>query len=150
MAVPLDTGGDDDEFLSVINTTPLVDVMLVLLIIFLITIPVVIKTIPVDLPKEANQPSQIPPGSVTISVTRAGTLFWNEQPLAGDAELSARLRDAGRIRPQPELRIRGDRAARYEPFARLLSACRRAGIEKVVFVTEPPAGGDQLTGTGSP
>jgi len=150
VAVPFDTGGDDDEFLSVINTTPLVDVMLVLLIIFLITIPVVIKTIPVELPKEANQPSQVPPGSVTITVTRAGMLFWNEQPLAGEDELSARLREASAGRPQPELRVRGDRAARYEPFAKLLSACRRAGIEKVVFVTEPPPRGDRPIGSSSP
>ena len=150
MATPIDSGGSGDEFLSVINTTPLVDVMLVLLIIFLITIPVVIKTIPVDLPKEANQPTQVPPGSVTITVTRAGVLFWNDQPLAGEDELSARLRDASGRRPQPELRVRGDRAARYEPIGKLLSACRRAGIARVVFVTEPPPRGDRPNGIDSP
>jgi biopolymer transport protein ExbD len=137
-----DSYESDEELVSLINTTPLVDVMLVLLIIFLITIPVVVQSVPVDLPKEANRPSQARPETITLAITRTGKLFWNNQPIADDDQLLGRLREAGALRPQPEVQLRGDRAARYEAIGKLLSACRRAGIGKVVFVTEPPARGE--------
>jgi biopolymer transport protein ExbD len=125
---------DDDEVISSINTTPLVDVMLVLLIIFLITIPVVTHTIPVQLPKETIQPLQTTPKSIVIAVNRDGDFFWNET-------LLARLKTVSVQTPQPEVHVRGDQSARYEFIGRVITECERAGIAKVSFITEPPARG---------
>ncbi|HLN24858.1 MAG TPA: biopolymer transporter ExbD [Patescibacteria group bacterium] len=133
--------GDDDQVLSAINTTPLVDVMLVLLIIFLITIPVVIRTVPVHLPQEASQPSQMPPHGITIAVDRDGHVFWNDTPLADDGALAERLAAAATLDPQPEIAIRGDRDGRFEPVGKVVSAAKRAGIAKLGFITEPPPHG---------
>ena len=134
-------GGDEDEMVSSINTTPLVDVMLVLLIIFLITIPVVTHTVPVALPKETNQPAQTKPETVTIAVTRDGGVFWNEQVVPDMAFLLARLQAIAPRKPQPEVQIRGDEFVRYEFVGRVVLTCQRAGITKVGFVTEPQRGG---------
>ncbi|PKU22512.1 ExbD/TolR family protein [Telmatospirillum siberiense] len=131
----------EDQMLSAINTTPLVDVMLVLLIIFLITIPVVTHSVPVALPKEVNQPTQTKPENVNISVDRDGGIFWNDQPLADVNTLFERLKEVAPREPQPEVHIRGDQAARYEFVGRVVMACQRAGIAKVGFITEPPAHG---------
>ncbi|EME70256.1 biopolymer transport protein [Paramagnetospirillum caucaseum] len=129
---------DGDEVMAAINTTPLVDVMLVLLIIFLITIPVVTHTVPLQLPKEANQPTVTQPGNVTIAVDHHGKVWWNEETVAGRAELTARLDAAATRAPQPEIHIRGDRDVAYEHVGRVLATAQKAGIAKVSFITEPP------------
>jgi biopolymer transport protein ExbD len=133
-------GEDDDEVISAINTTPLVDVMLVLLIIFLITIPVVTHTVPVQLPKQTVQPLQTQPKSIEIAVNRDGDFFWNEK-LIDAPTLLARLKDVSQQQPQPEVHVRGDQNARYEFIGHVVTACERAGIAKVSFITEPPARG---------
>ena len=131
---------DDDDLNSQINTTPLVDVMLVLLIIFLITIPVVIHNIPVELPKERNVPTQTKPDNVVIAIDRDGNVFWNNQ-FVDDAQLFRRLKEIAVKNPQPEVHIRGDREGRYEFVGRVVFNCQRAGILKIGFITEPPARG---------
>jgi biopolymer transport protein ExbD len=130
----------DDDLNSQINTTPLVDVMLVLLIIFLITIPVVIQNITLDLPKERNLPTQTKPENVVIAVDRDGNVFWNNQ-FVDDAQLFARLKEIAVKKPQPEVHIRGDREARYEFVGRVVFNCQRASILKIGFITEPPPRG---------
>jgi biopolymer transport protein ExbD len=127
----------DDELNAAINTTPLVDVMLVLLIIFLITIPVVIQSVPVELPKERNLPTQTKPENIVIAVDKDGTVFWNNQSV-DDARLLERLKEVAVRQPQPEVHIRGDREGRYEFVGRVVFACQRAGILKIGFITEPP------------
>jgi len=142
MAMNIGSGdGDEDEVVSSINTTPLVDVMLVLLIIFLITIPVVTHTIPVALPKETNIPRQTKPENIDISVNKDGDIFWNQQQVADSDALFQRLSKISTMKPQPEVHIRGDGQARYESVGRVLYQCTRAAIQKVSFVTEPPPKG---------
>ncbi|MBL0726300.1 biopolymer transporter ExbD [Piscinibacter sp. HJYY11] len=133
--------GDEDEVLSTINTTPLVDVMLVLLIIFLITVPVVTQNAPVALPKETNLARQTKPENIEISVTREGEVYWNNVAVADNNALVERLKKVSLMVPQPEVHIRGDEKARYESVGRVVYACQRAGIQKVSFVTEPPPRG---------
>ena len=140
MAVGSPDGGDE-EVISTINTTPLVDVMLVLLIIFLITIPVVTHTVPVTLPKEINIPTQTKPENVNISVTRDGDVYWGQEYIGDNEKLVARLKEVATRNPQPEVHIRGDLNARYEPIGRVVFDCQRAGIQKVGFITEPPPRG---------
>lgn len=140
MAMQIGNGEAEEEVVSAINTTPLVDVMLVLLIIFLITIPVVVQSTPVELPKETNQPTQTKPENIVISVSREGDTYWNTQ-LVSNAELLTKLKDVAVQKPQPEVHIRGDRGARYEAVGRVVYACQRAAIVKVGFITEPPARG---------
>jgi biopolymer transport protein ExbD len=140
IAIGQDNDGED-EVVSAINTTPLVDVMLVLLIIFLITIPVVTHTVPVDLPKQTALPRQTKPENINIAVTRNGDVYWNETRLAGNDELLSRLKAVAGAVPQPEVQIRGDADAIYEPIGRVFFACQRSGILKVGFVTEPPPRG---------
>jgi biopolymer transport protein ExbD len=134
-------GGEEDEVVSAINTTPLVDVMLVLLIIFLITIPVALHTVPVELPKETNQPRITKPENIDLSVTQAGDIYWNEQRVANNGELLARLKTISVVTPQPEVQIRGDGNAPYEYVGKIILACQRAGIMKIGFITEPPPRG---------
>jgi biopolymer transport protein ExbD len=136
-----DDGGGDDRVLSEINTTPLVDVMLVLLIIFLITIPVVITAIPVQLPKEVNQPRQTKPENITLSVNKDGDIYWNELLIPNTEALVDRLKKVSVLPVQPEVHIRGDGAARYESVGKIVFACQRAGIVKISFVIEPPPRG---------
>jgi biopolymer transport protein ExbD len=123
---------------SEINTTPLVDVMLVLLIIFLITIPVVVTSIPVKLPKETNQPRTSKPENIVLSVNKDGEIFWNELQIPSAAALTERLKKESVRVPQPEVHIRGDGAARYQSVGKTVYACQRAGIAKISFVIEPP------------
>ena len=132
------SSGGDDEVVATINTTPLVDVMLVLLIIFLITIPVVTHTVPVSLPKEATAPRQSKPENIVISIDRSGDVFWNRQPVADSDELFRRLSRAASATPQPEVHIRGDEQVRYEAVGRVLDQVRRAAIRNVSFITQPP------------
>lgn len=133
--------GGEDEAISTINTTPLVDVMLVLLIIFLITIPVVTHTIPVKLPAEVNQPYKTKPENINLSVNKEGEIFWNQQPVADQNALFEKLKVVAVQIPQPELHIRGDQQTRYESIGRVILTAQRAGIVKVGFITEPPARG---------
>jgi biopolymer transport protein ExbD len=132
--------GDEDEMNSTINTTPLVDVMLVLLIIFLITIPVVTASIPLELPKERNIPTQTKPENIVIAVNRDGEIFWGMEQVPDIEALVARLKTESVKEPQPEVHIRGDAEVRYEAVGRVVVAAQRAGIYKVGFITEPPAG----------
>ena len=139
MAMTVANPDADDDLVSDINTTPLVDVMLVLLIIFLITIPVVIQSRPVNLPKERNQPTQTRPENIVIAVNRDGDVFWNNQLIADEVNLLGRLKEVAVKLPQPEIHIRGDKDARYDFVGRVVFACQRAGILKIGFITEPPA-----------
>jgi biopolymer transport protein ExbD len=123
---------------STINTTPLVDVMLVLLIIFLITIPVVTQSIQLELPKERNVPTQTKPENILLAVSKEGDIYWGIQPIPNIDTLVERLKKEAVKEPQPEVHIRGDQEARYESVGRLVVACQRAGILKVGFITEPP------------
>jgi biopolymer transport protein ExbD len=133
--------GDDDDVVSSINTTPLVDVMLVLLIIFLITVPVVTQNAAVALPKEVNIVRQTKPENIEISVTKDGDVFWNAMPVADNNALVERLKKVSVLVPQPEIHVRGDEKSRYESVGRVVFACQRAGIQKISFVTEPPPRG---------
>lgn len=141
MAIGLGPGGEEDDTLvSSINTTPLVDIMLVLLIIFLITIPVVTHSVPVALPNEANQPTRTRPQNIVIAIDRDGGVFWNDVRIADPALLLGKLEERAVEQPQPEVHIRADKDARYEFVGRVVVACQRAGIAKVAFITEPQRG----------
>ncbi len=131
-------GDGDEEVISAINTTPLVDVMLVLLIIFLITIPAIIQNVAVDLPKERNLPTQTKPENILISVNKDGDIFWNQQLVPDTDALFEKLKVVAVIVPQPEVHIRGDENARYESVGRVVYTCQRASIMKIGFITEPP------------
>ncbi len=128
--------GEGAELNSTINTTPLVDVMLVLLIVFLIAVPVVLKTVPVQLPNVSNIPTQSKPENVVISVDAEGETYWNNVPITKE-EMLAKLRIEAPKKPQPEVHIRGDRTARYEPVGRVVAYCQKAGIVRVGFITSP-------------
>jgi biopolymer transport protein ExbD len=144
MGMNVGSSDDDDDggqMNSTINTTPLVDVMLVLLIIFLITIPVVTQSIRMELPKERNVPTQTKPENIVIQINREGELHWGMQRLSDVETLVTRLKAEAVKEPQPEVHIRGDLEVRYESIGRVIVACQRAGILKVGFITEPPAGG---------
>ena len=132
--------GDEDQMNATINTTPLVDVMLVLLIIFLITIPVVTQSIEMQLPKERNLPTQTKPENIVISVNRDGEVHWGMERLPDIETLVSRLKVESVKVPQPEVHIRGDAQVRYESVGRVVVAAQRAGIYKVGFITEPPPG----------
>ena len=134
-------GGDEDEVISTINTTPLVDVMLVLLIIFLITIPVVVQQVPLQLPKESNEPTQTKPENIVIAVNRDGDIFWNGALVKDTSSLLDRLKVIAVILPQPEVHIRADQDVRYEFVGRVVVTCQRASILKIGFITEPPVRG---------
>ncbi|MCA0239493.1 MAG: biopolymer transporter ExbD [Proteobacteria bacterium] len=138
MGMSVGAAGGVGKVTSEINTTPLVDVMLVLLIIFLITIPVVVTSVPVKLPKEVNQPRTSKPENIVLSVNADGEIYWNELRIANANALVERLKTQAQRDPQPEVHIRGDGAARYEAVGRVIFACQRAGIVKISFVTEPP------------
>lgn len=129
----------EDAVISTINTTPLVDVMLVLLIIFLITIPVVTTSIPVTLPKERVEVRESKPENIIISVDKDSKIFWYDSRVDSVDALVEKLKKVAHLQPQPEVQVRGDMAARYEGVGKVLLACQRAGISKVAFITEPPA-----------
>jgi biopolymer transport protein ExbD len=131
---------DEVTVMSNINTTPLVDVMLVLLIIFLITIPVINKTVKVDLPKAVNIPTQTKPENITIAVDKEGNIYWNDKGVPNRDALLAFIKEAAVRVPQPEIHIRGDKETRYEAIGRVMYAIQRGGIQKVGFLTEPDHG----------
>jgi len=139
MAMSVGSGGED-ELNSTINTTPLVDVMLVLLIIFLITIPVITKTVKVSLPKAANIPTETKPENITIAVDAQGNIYWNNEQIAGRDQLVEMVKAEAIKDPQPEIHIRGDSNSRYEDVGRVLYSVLRGGIVKVGFITEPDRG----------
>ena len=141
MAMNVGSAADDDEPISTINTTPLVDVMLVLLIIFLITIPVVVTSIPIELPKEKNEIRETKPENIVLSVDQAGAIYWNDLRIASTDALIDRLKKIAVLVPQPEVQIRGDGRAQYAGVGRIIYAVQRAGIAKVGFITEPPPRG---------
>jgi len=138
MSMSVGDPNGDDEVIAAINTTPLVDVMLVMLIIFLITIPVVTTSIPVTLPKERVEVRESKPENIIISVDPAGGIYWYESKVANVEALVDRLKKVAVAKPQPEVQIRGDLTSRYEGVGKILYACQRAGIVKVAFITEPP------------
>ena len=142
MAMNIGVAEDEDEeaLNSTINTTPLVDVMLVLLIIFLITIPVIRLAVPLLLPREINQPTQTKPDNIVIAVDREGNIYWGVIPMTYE-QLVDRLKSEAVKVPQPEVHIRGDLDARYESIGKVLTACQRAAILKVSFITQPPMRG---------
>ncbi len=128
---------DDDEVIGTINTSPLVDVMLVLLIIFLITIPVVTTSIKVELPKEQNVVREAKPDTVIISVNQAGQIYLYDTPVKTPGELVERLRKFAAMKPQPDVQIRGDAQSAFESVGRVMYAVQRAGITQVGFITDP-------------
>ena len=132
--------GDEPGVMANINTTPLVDVMLVLLIIFLITIPVINKTVKVDLPKAVNIPTQTRPENITVAVDKNGNIYWNDKSMPTRDDLLAYVKAAAVEKPQPEVHIRADKDSRYEAVGRVLYALQRGGIVKVGFLTEPDHG----------
>ena len=136
----MSVGEDSGGAIASINTTPLVDVMLVLLIIFLITIPVITKTVPVALPKAVNIPTQTKPENITVAVDKGGNIYWNDRRVSNRNELLGLVEGAAVRKPQPELHIRGDKDARYEDIGRVMYAIQRGGIVKVGFLTEPDHG----------
>jgi biopolymer transport protein ExbD len=129
--------GEEAEAMSDINVTPLVDVMLVLLIIFIITIRVIIQQVPVQLPKATNLPTQTKPENITIAVDKEGDIFWNTQKLTSTEDLKTHLRGIARQDPQPEVHIRGDSNVRYQFVGQVLVATQQIGIRKVAFITTP-------------
>ena len=129
--------GDEDEMNATINTTPLVDVMLVLLIIFLITIPVITQSVKVDLPQAANIPTQTKPENINIAVDAEGNIFWNTAQLPSQEALLERIKQIAVMDPQPEIHVRGHRDAQYEHIGRVIVTAQRGGIQKVGFITEP-------------
>ena len=139
MAMSVTSGGgapDTDEPMSEINTTPLVDVMLVMLIIFLITIPVITQSVKVELPKAANIPTQTKPENINLALDRQGNIYWNTSGVTPTVLLE-RLKVVAVMDPQPEIHVRGDRGTAYEHIGRVIVICQRGGISKVGFITEP-------------
>ena len=130
---------DDDDVIGTINTTPLVDVMLVLLIIFLITVPVVTHTVPVKLPEEKNSPYATTPENIQLSVNKKGDIFWSESYVPDKETLLAKLSEEAKKRPQPEVHIRGDQLTHFNAIDEVISTTKAAGIGKIAFVTTPPA-----------
>jgi biopolymer transport protein ExbD len=138
MTVGQDADNPEQEVMAAINTTPLVDVMLVLLIIFLITIPVVVQNVPLELPKERNVVTQTKPENIVISVNKDGDVFWGMEYMKDSKALFEKLKGIATIVPQPEVHIRADGNARYESVGRVVATLQRASILKIGFITEPP------------
>lgn len=133
--------GEENEIVSEINTTPLVDIMLVLLIIFLITIPVATHSIQVNLPERMSHLTMVKQGNIVLAVNADGQIYWNEQPLADVSVLNNKLAEIAALKPQPQIQIRGDINARYEFVGKVVEACQQAGITRVDFITQPPKPG---------
>ncbi len=140
MAMNVGSGSDEEPgVMATINTTPLVDVMLVLLIIFLITIPVITHTVPVKLPKANNIPTHNTPKDITIAVTKNGSIFWNNEQVKSDSQLLQKVEQVAIEVPQPAVHIRGDRDVDYKSIGHVLYELERGGMVKVDFITEPHA-----------
>jgi len=139
MSMSVPGSGGEDEVMSTINTTPLVDVMLVMLIIFLITIPVIVPTVKVDLPEPRNIATQTKPEDIPVSIDRDGVVYWRGGKVEDKAKLLELMVEQARLNPQPELHLKADRNARYENVARVLFIIQQSGLQKVAFLTEPKA-----------
>jgi biopolymer transport protein ExbD len=141
MAMTVGQGIEDaeQEVMAAINTTPLVDVMLVLLIIFLITIPAIVQQVPLVLPKERNVPTQTKPENIVIAINKDGDVFWNTTYLRDSKALFEKLKTVAVMVPQPEVHIRADEDTRYESVGKVVATLQRASIMKIGFITEPPA-----------
>jgi biopolymer transport protein ExbD len=140
MAMSVGGSGEEQSVMANINTTPLVDVMLVLLIIFLITIPVINKTVKVELPKAVNIPTQTKPENISVAVDKEGNIYWNDTRVPNKEQLLSHIKEAAVIKPQPEVHIRADKDAKFEAVGRVLYAIQRGGVVKVGFLTEPDHG----------
>jgi biopolymer transport protein ExbD len=127
---------NEDDFNPEINTTPLVDVMLVLLIIFIITIPVINHSVKLDLPRATSQPLEEKPQQINLSIDAQGKTFWNNEAIDA-AQLDARIAEAAKKQPQPELHLRAERTTQYEKVAQVMAAAQRGGLGKIGFVTDP-------------
>jgi biopolymer transport protein ExbD len=139
MSMSVPGSGGEDEVMSTINTTPLVDVMLVMLIIFLITIPVIVPTVKVDLPEPRNIATQTKPEDIPVSIDRDGNVYWRGGKVEDRAKLLELMVEQARMDPQPELHLKADKNARYENVARILFVIQQSGLQKVAFLTEPKA-----------
>ena len=140
MAMSVGSGSGEGQLNSTINTTPLVDVMLVLLIIFLITIPVITKTVKASLPKAANIATQTKPENITVAVDSQGNIYWNNEQVASRDQLIEMIKIEAVKDPQPEIHLRGDANARFEDIGKVIYSVQRGGIVKVGFITEPDRG----------
>ena len=138
MNVGSDSNSDEDQIMSEINTTPLVDIMLVLLIIFLITSPVVLKLQKINLPLDTNQTLKAKPENINIVVNKDGEMYWNQTKIKDTNALFDFLKVEAVKIPQPEVHVRGDQETRYEFIGKVIYTTQRAGIQKVGFITEPP------------
>jgi len=138
MGMSVGGGSGEEEVMSNINTTPLVDVMLVLMIIFLITIPAITQTVKMELPKAVNQATVAKPDDITVAIDTEGKVYWNVRPVTLE-ELLDRLKQEAVKVPQPEVHVRGDRNVRFEFIGRVMVMCQRAGIAKVRFISQPNA-----------
>jgi biopolymer transport protein ExbD len=141
MAITVGQGAESEEqeVMAAINTTPLVDVMLVLLIIFLITIPAIVHQVALELPKERNLPTQTKPENIVIAINKDGDVFWGMEYLRDSKALFDKLKKVAVMVPQPEVHIRADENTRYESVGKVVATCQRASILKIGFITEPPA-----------
>jgi biopolymer transport protein ExbD len=126
----------DDDFNPEINTTPLVDVMLVLLIIFIITIPVINHSVKIDLPRATSQPDDVKPENINLDIDAQGRIFWNSEAI-DTSQLNLRIATAAQKTPQPELHLRAERTTQYEKVAQVMAAAQSGGLSKIGFVTEP-------------
>ncbi|MDO9102208.1 MAG: biopolymer transporter ExbD [Candidatus Nitrotoga sp.] len=126
----------DDDFNPEINTTPLVDVMLVLLIIFIITIPVINHSVKIDLPRATNQRDEIKPESINLSIDAQGLMYWNNETIDA-AQMNVRIAEASKKTPQPELHIRAERTTQYEKIVEIMAAAQSGGLNKIGFITDP-------------
>ena len=136
MAMSPFAGDDEDGLMNEINMTPLVDVMLVLLIVFMVTIPVIRHAVKIDLPHASSQKEETKPAQVTVNVEADGTVLWDDTPVSDDA-LRAKIAAAAQVTPQPELHLNADRKVAYEKVADVMSAAQAGGLTKIGFVTEP-------------
>ena len=127
---------NDDDFNPEINTTPLVDVMLVLLIIFIMTIPVMNHSVKIELPKASSQPDEVKPENIDLSINAAGQVFWNADAV-DENTLTLRIATAAQKQPMPELHLRAERTTQYEKVAQVMSAAQSGGLTKIGFVTAP-------------
>jgi len=126
----------DDDFNPEINTTPLVDVMLVLLIIFIITIPVINHSVKIDLPRATSQPDDLKPENINLDIDAQGQIFWNSEAIDAN-QLSLRIATAAQKTPQPELHLRAERTTQYEKVAQVMAAAQSGGLSKIGFITDP-------------